>query len=236
MRSKLSIEEPVSHLRHVPIRENGEPLVSWLGHPRIFQDQPRFNYKRETLARKSVVEFLWRAADALPRGYKLGIIEGWRPPYIQRRMFKWSFKRFKDKYPDWSEAKLKRLASQFTAPMDERVPPPHSTGGAVDLMVADENNQVLDHLSPYQMRDHHAFPFDAKDLSDEARHNRDLLAQALSTGGLTNYPSEYWHWSYGDQGWAYRGRHEHALYGAVTPDGWRPSPEDDTDEPLVYQL
>src|SRR4051812_33807838 len=81
--AKLSIEEPVSHLRHVPIVENGEPLMDWLGHPRIFQDRPRFNYKRETLARKSVVEALWRAADALPNDYKLGIIEGWRPPYIQ---------------------------------------------------------------------------------------------------------------------------------------------------------
>jgi len=163
-------------------------------------------------------------------------LEGWRPPYIQRRMFAWSFRRFKDRYPDWSETRLRRLASQFTAPMDEHVPPPHTTGGAIDLMLANENNEVLDHLSPYVPRDHKAFPFAAAGLSDDARRHRDMLAQAFSTGAMTNYPSEYWHWSYGDQGWAYRGRHEHALYSAVTPEGWEPSALDDTDEPLTWVM
>ena len=236
VQEKLSIEEPVAHLRHIPIEDNGESLVSWHGHPRIFQDRPRFNYRRETIARQSVVEFLWRAADALPPGYKLAIVEGWRPPYIQRRMFAWSFKRFKEKFPDWSDTRLKRLASQFTAPMDSRVPPPHTTGGAVDMMLADENQVVLDHTSPYQPRDHHAFLFDAKDLSDEARRHRDILAEALSTGGMTNYPSEYWHWSYGDQGWAYRGREPRAIYSAITPTDWQPAEADDTDEPLTYLI
>lgn len=233
---KLSIEEPVSHLKRVPIVENGEPLMTWLGHPRIFQDRPRFNYRRETIARQSVVEFLWRAADALPKGYKLAVIEGWRPPYIQRRMFASAVKRFREKYPDWTDVRLKRLASQFTAPMDVKVPPPHTTGGAVDLMLANDNNEPLDHMSPYQMRDHKAFVFAAKGLADEARRHRDILAEALSTGGLTNYPSEYWHWSYGDQGWAYRGGHANALYAATEPQGWVPSPEDDIDEPLVFIL
>ncbi|HWA82877.1 MAG TPA: M15 family metallopeptidase [Fimbriimonadaceae bacterium] len=233
---KLSIEEPVSHLKRIPIVDNEEPLVNWLGHPRIFQDRPRFNYRRETLARQSVVEFLWRAADALPRGYKLAIVEGWRPPYIQRRMFAASMKRFREKYPDWTETRLKRLASQFTAPMDLHVPPPHTTGGAVDLILANENNEPLDHMSPYGMRDHRAFIFAAKGLSDEARRHRDILAEALATGGLTNYPSEYWHWSYGDQGWAYRGGHEHALYAATEPEDWVPAAEDDVDDPLVFIL
>jgi D-alanyl-D-alanine dipeptidase len=233
---KLSIEEPVSHLKRIPIVDNGEPLVDWLNHPRIVQERARFNYRRETIARKSVAEFLWRAAEALPDGYKLAIIEGWRPPYIQRRMFAWSYARFKKLHPDWTDARLKRLTSQFTAPMEVKVPPPHTTGGAVDLVIAGPDNRVLDFMSPYEPRDHRCFPFAAKGLSDEARRNRDMLAEALATGGMTNYPSEYWHWSYGDQGWAYRGRHEHALYGAVTPEGWSPAPEDDTDEPLVYYL
>ncbi len=234
--AKLSIEEPVSQLRHIEIVDNDEPLVSFLGHPRIFQDKPRFNYTRETLARKSVVEFLWRAADALPSGCMLGIIEGWRPPYIQRRMFAWSMKRFRDKYPDMAEAKLRRLSSQFTAPPSDRVPPPHTTGGALDLMLANEDHQALDHTSPYPPRDHHSYPFDAPGLSAEARRNRAILAEIFATGEMTNYPSEYWHWTYGDQGWAYRGRHEHALYGSITPEGWLPSPEDDCDEPLIYQM
>jgi D-alanyl-D-alanine dipeptidase len=52
--------------------------------------------------------------------------------------------------------------------------------------------------------------------------------------GITNYPSEYWHWSYGDQGWAYRGGEPNALYGAITPAGWTPAPEDESDEALKF--
>ena len=63
---KLSIEEPVSHLRHIPIVESGEPLIDWLDHPRIFQDRPRFNYHRETVARAHGIEQVdgQAAADA----------------------------------------------------------------------------------------------------------------------------------------------------------------------------
>ncbi len=214
--------------------ECGEPLIDFLGHPRIFQDRPRFNYKRATVARASVVEFLHRAADALPAGYMLGVVEGWLPPYIQRRMFLASMKRFREKYPDWTEPRLKRLASQFTAPMDVKVPPPHTTGGAVDLVLTNLEREPLDVTSPFEGRDHRMFPFAAKGLSDEARRNRDVLAAAMATGGMTNYPSEYWHWSYGDQGWAYRGRKPNALYSAVEPAGWEPGQGDVSDEPLIF--
>ena len=58
------------------------------------------------------------------------------------------------------------------------------------------------------------------------------MALALVSAGLTNYPSEYWHWSYGDQGWAYRGGLPNAIYGATTPVGWSMDPGDDHEGPL----
>ena len=47
---------------------------------------------------------------------------------------------------------------------------------------------------------------------------RALLRGAMARSGLTNYPAEWWHWSYGDQAWAYRGGHPAALYGAIEPE------------------
>lgn len=234
---KRSIEEPVSQLRYVNIVECGEPLVDFMqANPELILDRPRFNYRRETLARVSVCDFLGRAARALPKGYKLAIVEGWRPPHIQRRMYAAIYARFQKRYPDRSPRSLVRLTNQFTAPMDIRVPPPHTTGGAVDLMLAGSDGVVLDHTSPFRLTDHRCFLLAAKGLSDEARRHRDILAEALATGGMTNYPSEYWHWTYGEQGWAYRGRHPHAIYGAITPPGWTPSPEDDVEEPLTFLM
>ncbi|MBI3721071.1 MAG: hypothetical protein HY248_00835 [Fimbriimonas ginsengisoli] len=114
------------------------------------------------------------------------------------------------------------------------MPPPHSTGGAVDLRLVRDDGAPLDHYSPYPNRDTRSYAFDAPGLSDEARRTRSILKEALEGSGMTNYPAEYWHWTYGDQGWAYRGRHAHAIYGAIVPDGWEPAAADVSDDPLVW--
>jgi zinc D-Ala-D-Ala dipeptidase len=230
---RYSPTEPVSELRRIRIVECCEPLVDFLeACPRLILSEPRFNYRRETLVRESVARMLCEACEALPKGHRLGIVEGWRAPYIQRRMHA-SVKAFiRGQNPDWSEHKLQRMVNQLSAPMNPRVPPPHTTGGAVDLVLMDEEGRELDVCSPFDPFNHACYAFDAPGLVPKARERRMMMKEALNGAGLTNYPSEFWHWSYGDQGWAYRGGHEHALYAAVQPQNWEPAPEDDTDEPL----
>lgn len=232
---KPSPTEPVTQLKRIPIEECGEPLVPYLRiHPRVFQAEPRWQYKRVALARQTVVEKLMRAADSLPSGYALAVIEGWRPPHIQRRMWLGSYNRWKARHPDYSDAALRTLTNRFTAPIHNQVPPPHTTGGAVDVLLADEHGQELDMVSPFAARDRKAYPTDASGISEAARRHRDILAAALIAGGISNYPSEYWHWSHGDQGWAYREHHPFAIYGQVLPDGWNPDPAEQVDEPLEF--
>lgn len=237
MNKKPSPAEPVTELRKVRTVECGEPLVDFMGlSPRLVLDRARFDYTRETMVRLTVAEILVRAAESLPAGYRLGVIEGWRPLYIQRRMYRFVWDMMRQDNPQWSEARLRRVVNRYTAPVITRVPPPHTTGGAVDVNLIGMDASPLDHISPYGSTDVKGFELNAPGLDEGARRNRDILAAALSTAGLTNYPSEYWHWSYGDQGWAYRGGHEHAIYSAIQPAGWRPRPEDDTDEPLRFNL
>jgi len=177
-----------------------------------------------------------KANKATPKGYRLAIIEGWRPPLIQRRMYAAVRKFYGEKNPQWSERYLTRFVNQFTAPMDLRVPPPHSTGGAVDVFLVNDRGEPYDMHSPHKPTDSRYFMHDALGLDPEVEKHRQILREAMSSTELTNYPSEYWHWSYGDQGWAYRGDHPHALYGAIEPPDWKPAPEDDTDEPLIFLL
>ena len=49
-------------------------------------------------------------------------------------------------------------------------------------------------------------------LSPDAQANRKLLIHTLEKTGLTNYTGEWWHWSYGDSGWALRVKAPRALY------------------------
>jgi len=232
---KISIAEPITDLRRIRILECGEPLVDYReACPRLVLDRPRFNYRRETLVRASVAKFLDEASNRLPSGYRMAILEGWRAPHVQHRMWLGVYKRFREQNPEWSETKLKRFTNQYTAPISKRVPPPHSTGGAVDVMLIRDDGTYHDHVSPFDRYDPRGFGKGAAGLSDEALRTRQVLADAFATTGLTNYPSEYWHWSYGDQGWAYRGGHEHAIYGQIEPPGFEPDPNDLGDEPFVF--
>jgi D-alanyl-D-alanine dipeptidase len=199
------------------------------------QAKPVWEYTRATLVRASVADMLNRAIGALPSGVRLGIIEGWRPAYIQRRMWLTSWLRFKKLHPDWSDHQLKRIVNRFVAPPNAPVPPPHSTGGAVDVVLLDSNGRQLDMSSPYELYDPKGYAADVRGLDASSAENRRVLREVMGASGLTNYPSEWWHWSYGDQGWAYRsGKEPFALYGRILqPKGWDPIPEDDVEEALV---
>jgi D-alanyl-D-alanine dipeptidase len=233
---KPSPAEPVTELRRVRIVENGEPLVNFEGMcPKLLLSIPRFTYRRETYLRAGVAQRLCQATEYVPDGYRIAILEGWRPQHIQRRMYLTVWNRFKKRHPDWSDVQLKRVVNRFTAPLHDRVPPPHSTGGAIDVFLANEQGEELDMRSPYDWFDHAGYSLNAPGLTDEARRHRDILAGALDRAGITNYPSEFWHFSYGDQGWAYRGGLPNAIYGPITPEGYSPEPGDVTDEPLVYR-
>ena len=234
-RSRISPAEPISELKHIPIAESGEKLVDYLELcPELIKDRPRFKYTRATLLRKTVAERLCAASRNLPQMYRLAVLEGWRPPYIQRRMYLRMWQQFKEEHPEWSENHLRRVVNRYTAPLNPRVPPPHTTGGAVDLFLADANGRMLDHSNPLDDYDPAGFAFDAAGLSDEAKRHRSILAEALQEVGLTNYPSEYWHWSYGDQGWAYRGGHPHAIYGSAYPPNWIPWDGEEIEGPLEW--
>jgi D-alanyl-D-alanine dipeptidase len=233
---RISPSEPVSEVRRVPIVECGEPLVPYLEVcPGLLVDPPRFDYERVHYLRKTVAEMLCRAVRSLPKGYRLSIIEGWRPPHIQRRMYLAIWQRFKERHPDWSDLQLKRVVNRYTAPVDSpKVPPPHTTGAAIDVVLASADGAPLDLRSPFEWQDPRSFPLYAKGLSEKALTHRRIMAEALERAGLTNYPSEFWHWSYGDQGWAYRTANDHAIYGPTQPEGWQPNLKDVADEALTW--
>jgi D-alanyl-D-alanine dipeptidase len=42
----------------------------------------------------------------------------------------------------------------------------------------------------------------ATNITAAATRHRRILIDALTSVGLVNYPTEWWHWSYGDRYWA----------------------------------
>ena len=223
--------EPIDELVKIAIEDNGEPLVD------IFEvcpqlkwahKSPRWDFPRTGLARVTVAKMLKEAQELLPGGLHLQIIGVFRPFEVQKMMYETARGELAKQHPEWDEEYLTEYINVFSAPPIWDTPPPHTTGGAVDLNIVDDNGERLDMISPFEMGWGSA-PTHIEGLSEIARRNRDLLIAVLTESGLTNFPGEWWHWSYGEPGWALRGGHPHALYGAVPEDeipDWQPPAED----------
>jgi D-alanyl-D-alanine dipeptidase len=222
--------EPVEELIKIPTEDNGEPLVDiFVVCPALkwAAQSPRWDFPRSGLARQSVAEMLRRAQEYLPSGLHLQIVGAFRPFEIQKLMYETARAELREQHPHWSEEFLTQYLNVFSAPPIWDTPPPHTTGGAVDLSIIDDNGERLDMISPFEMGWASA-PTLLEGLSDTARRNRDLLSRVLTRAGLTNFPGEWWHWSYGEPGWALRGGRPSALYGAVPEDeipDWQPPDE-----------
>ncbi|MEK9632185.1 MAG: M15 family metallopeptidase, partial [Synechococcus sp.] len=101
---------------------------------------------------------------------------------------------------------------------DPTTPPPHSTGAAVDLTLATPQGEPLemggdiDAVGPIGHPNHFA---DADPASAEGRYHqrRCLLHRAMESAGFVRHPKEWWHFSWGDQLWAWSSEAPCAHYG-----------------------
>ncbi|BCM93289.1 D-alanyl-D-alanine dipeptidase [Abditibacteriota bacterium] len=212
--------EDQAQLDAVPIQESGEPLVDFLALAPttkllLSPHHPVFEFPRVHLLRESVAKMVIQAANALPNGLRLQIVEGYRPIQVQREHFKHSLAEARKRMPGASEEEIQLEAGRYSAPPDAPTPPPHTTGGAVDLEIIDENDERLDFFSPLPLDDMRGAAMESDAISDEAKKNRALLRSILEPTGLTNYADEWWHWSYGDNGWALRVNAPCAMYGPI---------------------
>jgi len=212
--------EDQAELDAVRVQECGEPLVDFLALAPtnkllLAPEHPVFDFPRVHLLRERVAKMIVEAANALPDGLRLQIVEGYRPLVVQRAHFKHSLAESRKRMPHASEEEIQREAGRHSAPPDAPTPPPHTTGGAVDLEIIDGSGARLDFFSPFDLSDDRGAAMDAPDVSDEAKRNRALLRQVLEPTGLTSYADEWWHWSFGDNGWALRVGAPAAIYGPV---------------------
>lgn len=193
-------------VRAVPVVECGEPLVRL----------PHDLSPAGAMVRAGLADRLMAADIRLPAGIRLRVVEGHRPVEQQRAIVASYAATLRALHPGADEAELERLTSRFVAPVDVA---PHVAGAAVDLTLVDVCGEELDMGTAID-----ATPEEsdgrcwtaADGIGADARAHRDLLAEVLGARGLVNYPTEWWHWSFGDRYWALTTEAQHALYGPVS--------------------
>lgn len=164
-------------------------------------------------------------------GLELFVYDAWRPLSIQNYMHDvWFPEVLRKKYPHWDEERIMREVENYwakgaTGDPDPNSPPPHGTGAALDLTIRVIGGSelwmgtIVDDVSSRAHTD--ALERKHYDLSfseDEAIGNRRLLYWLMRSMGFMNNPTEWWHYSVGDQMWAKlrteeTGGAHHAYYG-----------------------
>ncbi|MBD2168035.1 D-alanyl-D-alanine dipeptidase [Calothrix membranacea FACHB-236] len=216
----------------IPILECGEPLIAIplqlfaveSPHPYEKLGAPYGEHSPYYL-RQSVLECLIQAQNYLrsqhPQWY-IQIFDAYRPVAVQQFMVDYSFAEAL-KQRGLIEAELSPNQRQeiweavyqiWAAPsLDEKTPPPHSTGAAVDVTLVDNTGKTVDMGSPIDELSERSLPdYYANSESPEAKQyhtHRELLRDVMLKAGFCRNPREWWHFSYGDQMWAWLTNQSH---------------------------
>jgi len=227
----------VKPYQKVPIEECAEALVAiplaqfsvTTPHPYEALGAP-YGDKSPYFLRQSVVDKLLAAQAALQRqypGWQLQIFDAYRPIPVQQFMVDHTFAQLVadagldlESLDSDMRSRIQSEVLKFWAipSPNPRTPPPHSTGAAVDLTLANELGESvdmgspIDEISPRSYPDH--FANSSEPAQQKAHHYRSLLAEVMMSVGFCQHPNEWWHFSMGDQLWALQaGNGEIARYG-----------------------
>ena len=221
----------------IPIKDNGDKLIAIPSCLKFLDPHPYCHigapYKDKTSIwklREEVVNRLVKVNDYLisKNSFCLLIYDSWRPLEVQEFMFKRAFLLECEKLDIDASLKnmksypsiLKKVEKFWAYPsFDSRCPPPHSTGGALDVCLSDKEGNLVEMGSKIDQMDESSTPdFYANKKNEEAiiwDSRRNLLTEIMTKFGFVQHPNEWWHFSYGDQLWAWKNKKENAIYGKI---------------------
>lgn len=212
--------------RNVPIVAVDEPLVpvDTLS-ARIF-DRAQYHAwgvpgsLMRSWVREGVADRLVRVAAGLPAGFSLVVWDAYRPLEVQSALFRDYVAELVAVHPDMPADAIEAAAARYVTPPSTSVvaPPPHLTGGAVDLTLGTADGTLHDLGTEFDAFMPEAGTRAYEGRASEVRELRRLLYWSMRGEGFTNYAEEWWHFDHGDQFWALVTGHA-ARYGpAVRPD------------------
>ncbi len=207
------------------IQENGDELVKIEPSERMKCRSMYFEAKIEgslpdIWLRKNVVHRLGVALNFLPKNLGILLLDGWRPYEVQMALRNLVAQDLKDSQPHLSDVDLLRLLNQFVAEPRQQLdsPSPHLTGGSVDLTLFDvETGEILNMGTDFDSPEPESWTaaFEGQ-ANDEVIQHRRYLYNAMILSGFTNLPTEWWHFDFGNQLWAYYSNEPYAMYSATS--------------------
>jgi zinc D-Ala-D-Ala dipeptidase len=220
----------------IPIAECHEPLIEIppqfdrvTPHPYAKLGAP-YEDKSPFFVRQGILDRLLQADAELQKvrpGWKIQIFDAYRPVAVQQFMVDYTLKELVNanalKLETLSETQREEFQQQvyqfWAMPNpNPETPPPHSTGAAIDITLIDQNGNVIDMGSQIDEISQRSFPNHFSEETEYGQH-RKILSNAMISTGFKQHWNEWWHFSYGDQIWAWLTNQEDAAASAIAKYG-----------------
>ena len=224
--------------QNIAIAECNEPLVAIPDH--LFKINPHpykslgapYGDRSPFFIRQGILEKLQKSQDylqSLHPDYQIAIFDAYRPIPVQQFMVDYSFAQLvQDRGLDANNltevqktALMTEVIKFWAIPSDNpKTPPPHSTGAAIDITFYNISDAAeinmgspIDEISDRSLPDYFStFRNPQAVIFDR---DRQLLNQVMTYSGFVRHPNEWWHFSYGDQLWAWTSDQPIAIYGGI---------------------
>lgn len=164
--------------------------------------------------REEVAKRLKKAASRLPSNLQIVIRAGHRPIEVQRRILIECAEDYKNDNPGISDEEALAHAREFVS--DPAITlPPHVCGAAVDVELININRSKLLDFGSKINDDTDQSYLHYPDLTEDQKKNRLVLLTAMLDAGFASCMPEWWHFSYGDQVWAWFYGNENSLFSPI---------------------
>ena len=175
------------------------------------KDHPEYD---AVYLRSEVASRLQKATEALDGQYKLVVRAGHRPIEVQKRILIDCAEDYKKENPGVTNEEALKHAQTFVNDPEITLPP-HVCAAAIDVDVLDtETGKLLDFGSKMNDDTEQSFLY-YPDLTQGQKNNRLMLVTIMLDAGFASCKPEWWHFSYGDQVWAWFYGEELSLYSPV---------------------
>ncbi len=212
--------------RSIEIQECNDALVAIpetefdLEYPAAYQKLGAdYGDKSPYYLRQQVLDKLLQAKQELSLikpNWQFKIFDAYRPIAIQQHMVDYTFNYICQE----QSLQIQELTEKQTEDIYQQVykiwaipshnpltPPPHSTGSAIDLTLMTEDGLPIDmggEIDELSARSNPNYYENSNKPEEQQYHeHRQILWQVMTKAGFLRHPQEWWHFSYGDQLWAW---------------------------------
>lgn len=175
------------------------------------KSNPEYN---QIYVRSGIQKMLNNVTELLSDQYKLVVRAGHRPIQVQKQLFTDALTEYAEENPEATDNQaLKHVRTYISDPNIKL--PPHCCGAAVDVELFDVSTNKPVNFGCSINTDSDISYIHSNKISKKEKQNRMILLTAMLEAGFASYYAEWWHFSYGDQLWAWFYGKDACLYGFV---------------------